>query len=143
MSTNWAKALGEIPTFALTAELERRGVREAPDPVAVELPGLTVDPVGSTVVWRGDEYAVSGRQMEMLYVLAVARRDGRRWLATPRLGYEVFRGFDPESARFSTQTYLCYLRKRFPGLIESVRTGGTNTAHGLVLDEPVAVAGAA
>lgn len=130
----WRGQLGGVPTWALEAELERRGDAPAQDRV-VRLPGLTVDPVQGLVTWRGDDYVVGGRRMEVLYGLATARRDGFRRLRQEVLAHRIWLGFDAEEAKQNLRVTAMYLRKQFPGLFDAVRVG-TEVAVGLVLDEP-------
>lgn len=137
----WRRQLGTVPSWALADELERRGDAPATDRI-VRLPGLTVDPVGGAVDWRGDAYVVGGRSMEVLYCLAQARRDGHRRLRYAEIGKRVWRGFAPEDARQNARVTVSSLRTRFPGLLETAGPGGGGLV-GLVLDAPSAETGVA
>jgi DNA-binding response OmpR family regulator len=137
--TAWTNRLAHVPSWALSEELQRRGEEDDRDQRVV-LAGLVVDPIGSSVTWRGDEYAVGGRQMEVLYALALDRAGGRRRVATRRLAERVFRGFEREGACANLRVVMAVLRRRFPGLIDSVWIG-SRVAYGLALaDAPAAAA---
>jgi DNA-binding response OmpR family regulator len=134
---DWRTYLATVPSWAIEAEAIRRA--EVNDRATITLPGLVVNPTGNSVTWRGDTYALGGRSMEVVYVLAQARQRGERWLRREKLGHRVWRGWTMGDAANNASVAVSGLRRRFPGLIDSPRKG----AFGLVLDEPAAERGAA
>lgn len=128
----WRQQLACVPTWALEQEMARRADRLGPE--AVDLGELVVDPVGGRVRWRGDDYVLTGRAMEVLYALALAHRDGRLRTAPRALALAVWRGWEVEDARRSLRSYLTVLRRRFPGLI--VGGFGQGRGHGLAVEAP-------
>jgi DNA-binding response OmpR family regulator len=130
--TAWTGRLAHVPTWALSEELQRRGEIPAVDQ-AVHLPGLTVDPVGSTVVWRGVEYPLCGRKMEVLYAIALWRAKGHRRMPSRTLSMAVFRSARRDDVQ-NARVHVRYLRQQFPGLLPPMGALG----YELALDEPVA-----
>lgn len=139
-ATYWQQQVRRTPTWALKEELARREVvpaRDSSTGSVVQLPGIVVDPVGSVVRWRGEEYALSGRRMEVLYALASARQKGCRRLRCKWIAEAIFRDWEEEGGRRNVRMKVTLLRKQFPGLIDRHRIG-MEVAYGLVLDEDAA-----
>lgn len=136
---NWPVRLANTPTWALRAELGRRA-EEPDEDLAVRLPGLTVDPAANTVTWRGDEYLLGGRSMEVLYAIATAQASGMTRVSSVVLARRVFRGFGDAEALANLRTYVSYLRRRFPGLVARDSGTGWYRAYRLVVDDPAPAA---
>lgn len=135
----WRLVLKEVPDWALRDEVAWRD-EIAPIDRVVALPGLVVDPVGNTVTWRGDDYVLGGRGMEVILALALARREGRIRVRADVLAELVWRGWETEQALANLRSYVCGLRARFPGLVAS-RRGLGRVAYELALaDAPAAAA---
>lgn len=116
------RRLGQIGRAELTQlvdEVRRRGAAEPEGPAVVRLPGLVVDPIASTVHWRGETMHLGGRNMEVLYALAVTRYQGRRLLQPAALASKVWRGWPPDSSLPCLRVAVSQIRKVLPGLIAS------------------------
>lgn len=127
----WRTRLAHVPTWAL--ELALAGRTSAPGPDAVDLGDLVVDPVGGLVRWRGDDYVLTGRAMEVLYALAVAHRAGRRRAKPLALAHAIWRGWEPAGALENLRFHVSRLRRRFPGLIDGGY--GPGRGYGLAVDD--------
>lgn len=139
MGTPIATVLASVETCDLLAELERRGVRtESPlelDQITVRLPGLVVVPSESRVVWRGTDYTLYGRPMETLYMLALARWQGRRRLRSDVLAAKVWRGWPKAESLPTLRQAVWAIRRVVPGLIVTVGgSGGAMGYYEVVLD---------
>ena len=133
-SQHWRGTVRACPTWVLEEELAARGLLAVRD-AAVRLPGLVVDPLANTVTWRHDTYLVTGRQMQVLYLLALNRREGRRGMHGQGLAERVWRGWETPGALLNLRVVVSDLRKRLPDLI--TRTGRMPGLYGLALeDEP-------
>ena len=132
---NYAARLAGIPTWALEAEMGRRG--EAPEAdLAIRLPGVTIDPVANLLAWRGEEYLVGGRMMEVLYGIARMQQRGFRRVNSKRLAHEIWRGWDEPDALQCLRTYIGYILRRFPGLIVREVADGRTRAYSFALEAP-------
>lgn len=122
----------------LLAELHRRGieVRPAPRSAVVRLPGLVVDPETSHVEWRGESVVLTGRAMEVLYALALARWQGTRRLRSDRLAARVWRGWVLAESLPCLRYAVWTIRKRLPGLIGSEAAPGGRPGAGYWLNLP-------
>lgn len=129
----WRETLRDAPTWALEDEMARRVKEMAPAPI--RLPGVVVDPLHGSVEWRGEWHLFGGRDLEVLYALAVFQQQGRRSVLSGYLADQVFRGFD-ESAKQSLRVYVWRINKRVPGLIvKEWRPGSKQVGYGLALDD--------
>jgi hypothetical protein len=126
-----------LPTWVIEKELARRRL-EPHDPV-IRLPGFEIDPSVGRLVWRGREYALSGRMTEVVYALALARRQGVFWVPGDRASRAVFRGFTQPSALENWRTTVHYVRRWVPGLVVSSGRRGSNVVgYGLAIAEDAA-----
>lgn len=134
LGTRHRALLREVPTWALQEELARRDghAAEIAAPSA-SVRGFFIDPIANLVRWRGDTYEVGGRQAEMLYALALARKRGRRRVPAAWLAVTVFRGFTQETADTNVRQTLHDLGQRFPGLL--LMSGNRRLGYGLNLDD--------
>lgn len=107
----------------LVRECHRRGLELHPAgrTAVVRLAGLVVDPEGSHVEWRGESIVLTGRAMEVLYALALARWQGAKRVRNDRLAARVWRGWSSPESVPSLRWYVSVLRKQLPGLIGSGR----------------------
>jgi DNA-binding response OmpR family regulator len=124
-------ALAQAPLWALERELASRRFR--PKDTAVTFGDLTVDPVHSCVTWGHDAYRVRGRQMEVVYALAVARRRGYFRVPGVDLAQSVWRGMDAHTACTNLRSYVNALNKRIPGLVLLSGTG--RVGYGLAVPD--------
>lgn len=129
--TNWPARLAHVPTWALEAVLAQRGTIAERD-ATVHLPGLAIDPVASSLVWRGREHIVTGRTMEVLYALAQEHACGRHRVLLRHLAKVVWGNTDRSNLE-TARTYVSDIRKRFPGLINEPRPEDIGT-YRLMLD---------
>jgi hypothetical protein len=107
--------LAQAPTWALERELAGRRLKPF-DPV-IRLGSLEVDPVGCRVRWGHDAHRVGGREMEVVYALAAARRSGYVRVPARELTRTIFRGWDSATAATNLRQYVCQVNRRIPGLI--------------------------
>lgn len=127
--------LGGVPTWALEAELVRRGEAPAAEK-AIRLPGLVVAPTENTVIWRGEDHAIGGRAMEVIYALAILHQRGFASGSARRIATTVWRGFSEGDALQNLRCTLWMLRRDFPGLVISDHVGTRHATHRLALDPP-------
>lgn len=119
----WQRTLAQAPQWALEDELARRA-DEIAHVAAIRVGDLLVDPVSSLVRWRGDDYVVRGRQLEIVYALAVAWTRGVWRVRGPDLAAMVYRGFEGREAMASLRQTLGAFRRRVPDLVLSRRNSG-------------------
>jgi DNA-binding response OmpR family regulator len=136
MSIEARALLALVDDGDLLAEVKRRGLvpaGEAPGG-ALSVGRLRVDPLACSARWLGLTVALTRRETEVLYALAVARWRGARWVRADRLTARVWRVDDPP-ARKCLYVVVSRLRAKLPGLIVGVG-GGTGSAgrYGLDLD---------
>lgn len=128
--------LALIPDADLIAEYKRRGL-EKPAGTALTVYGLTVDPLIRTARWRGRTVALSYREAEVLYALALYRWQGVRAVPIGRLAAKVWR-IDDEDSRNVLHQYLSRLRRKLPGLIDNPQPRSKGGVYGLALDAQAA-----
>lgn len=132
----WRRRLAGAPTWALVDEMTRR--EPAASTTALTLGDLVVDPIRSAVRWRGDEYVVPGRRMEVVYALARAHLAGRTALDAPTLAWMIWRGWEQAEATANLRECISLIRRVIPDLIGGGRRVGVG--YWLNVDEPAAVA---
>ncbi len=123
--------LAAVPTERLVAELaRRRPVEEAhPEPLGStvttrKLPGLTIDLHERSMIWRGHEYRLGPRQLELLAAL------GNVWprgLTYGRLAEAVW-GESSASAINIARVTRRTIERHYPGLIAIKRRRGADLA---------------
>lgn len=109
-------ALATEPTAALAAEMRARGFAVLDPQEERRLPGLMLQ-AGCWVVWRGRGVGTTAREGAVLSVLMAA---WPRPVPALVLQRAVWGGGEP----LDTRTYVGCLRRKLPGLIETVVPGG-------------------
>jgi hypothetical protein len=133
---HWRRYLAAVPVWALEDELARR--REAAlglDAIAVG-DELLVDPIASLVRWRGVDYHLSGRLLDVCYALALGWLNGRPRLRSTSLAQMVWRGRAAPDAQRSLWQAVAALRRRVPGLIGGGYGPGIGYHFQLASDSP-------
>jgi len=118
----------ELTDDYLIGELRRRGYLAVERSAGRRLPGLTIWPGGRIVGWRGTEVYLTGREADVLAVLAA------RWPA-PISGAALILAVWGDAHPNAASVYVRYLRRKLPGLIATLPDG-----HGyrLLLSGPAA-----
>jgi DNA-binding response OmpR family regulator len=109
--------LSAIATAEITDELRRRGLLVVDPRGGRVLPGLSIETGGCRVRWRGGAVGLSRREGEVLAVLASAWPGAVRG---DRLRFAVWGSYAEENIQ---RAYVCYLRVKLPGLIETLPVG--------------------
>lgn len=134
MQARMLARLEVFPTWALEEAVSRR--RFKTNDAAVRLPDLLVDPVGCRIVYHGTEYALTGRAMELVYALAVARVQGHWRVPAKVLARKLYRNFTQEEGIGNVRSYVWRVNRRIvPGLI--LLSGGQNRGFGLNVPEVI------
>ena len=109
----------QLSTAELTAELHRRGLVVLDGKTPRRLPGLVVYPGGQLVVWRGVEHAFHPTEGRVLVALAglwprpIRARDLTQAVWGRYAAYNL------------ASVYVRYIRRRAPGLVETLGPRGT------------------
>lgn len=119
--------IAEVADEDLVGELRRRGYAVFELGRDLELPGLVVRGGASSLVWRGREVGLSAREADVLRVLAAA------WPGpvTSRALLRAIWGLYAEENL--PRMYVRYLRRKAPGLIETLQPNGAG--YRLALEE--------
>lgn len=128
----WRALLEQMPTWLVEQEARKRRFGEHTGVVRVGW--LEVDPGDHRIAYRGRAYMVTGRQMDVVHTLALARARGHRRVAGTVLAQRVWRGFEAAQAHDNLMTTLLLLGRRVPGLL--LMSGRSRKlGYGLNVDE--------